>query len=127
MGKRRGIDEIPRGDGGGRRGETGDALGWTGIEGQGLPTRRVLFTLREKERRCVFHGCANEGVARKKEEIRPDRLGRTRRSDCGQGRSDRSPYSTWQSDRSSLAVRPPATGAPETPLVFADLIHICTK
>jgi hypothetical protein len=68
--KRRGIDEIPGGDGGGRRGETGDALGWTGIEGQGLPTRRVLFTLREKERRCVFRGCANEGVRRKKEEIR---------------------------------------------------------
>jgi hypothetical protein len=87
MGKRRGIDEIPEGDGGGRRGEIGDALGWTGIEGQGLPTRRVLFTLREKETRCVFRGCANEGVGRMKEEIRLtkrlDRLGRTRRSDHG--------------------------------------------
>jgi hypothetical protein len=69
--KRKGIDEIPRGDGGGRRGETGDALGWTGIEGQGLPTRRVLFTLREKGRRCVFHGDANEGVRMNMEKIRP--------------------------------------------------------
>jgi hypothetical protein len=64
--KRRGIYEIPGGDGGGRHGETGDAFEWTGIEGQGLPTRRVLFTLREKGRRCNFRGCANEGVRRKK-------------------------------------------------------------
>jgi hypothetical protein len=59
--KRRGIDEIPGGDGGGRHGETGDALGWTRIEGQGLPTRRVLFTLREKGRRCVFVGVQMKG------------------------------------------------------------------
>jgi hypothetical protein len=58
------------GDGGGRCGETGDALGWTGIEGQGFPTRRVLFTLREKGRRYVFRGDANEGVRRNMEKIR---------------------------------------------------------
>jgi hypothetical protein len=68
--KRKGIDEIPGGDGGGHHGETGDALGWTGIEGQGLPTRRVLFTLREKWRRCIFRGGANEGVRRNMEKIR---------------------------------------------------------
>jgi hypothetical protein len=66
----KGINEIPEGDGGGRRGETGDALGWTRIEGQGLPTRRVHFTLREKGRRCVFRGGANEGVRRNMEKIR---------------------------------------------------------
>jgi hypothetical protein len=68
--KRKGIDEISGGDGGGHRGETGDALGWTGIKGQGLPARRVLFTLSEKGRRCVFCGGANKGVRRNMEKIR---------------------------------------------------------
>jgi hypothetical protein len=68
--KRKGIDEIPGGDGGGHHSETGDALGWTRIEVQGLPTRGVLFTLREKGRRCVFRGSANEGVRRNMEKIR---------------------------------------------------------
>jgi hypothetical protein len=26
-------------------------IGWTGINGEGLPTRRFLFTLRERERK----------------------------------------------------------------------------
>jgi hypothetical protein len=66
--KRRGIDEIPKGDGGGCHCETRDALGWTGIIGQGLTTRRVLFTLRERSEES-FSWWSKEGVS-KEEEIR---------------------------------------------------------
>jgi hypothetical protein len=54
--KKKGIDEILEGDGRGCRGETGDALSWTGIKWQGLPTRKVLFSLREREKGSVFRG-----------------------------------------------------------------------
>jgi hypothetical protein len=68
--KRRGIDEIPGGDGRGCRGEIGDALGWTGIEGEGMLTRKVLFSMRERGENYVFHVRSNEVVGRMKEKIR---------------------------------------------------------
>jgi hypothetical protein len=46
--KRRGINEIPRGNGRGRRAESGVALGWTGIEGQRLPHGRASSSERER-------------------------------------------------------------------------------
>jgi hypothetical protein len=46
----KGIDEIPGGYGGGRCGETRDALGWSRIKGRSLPTWKVSLTLRERER-----------------------------------------------------------------------------
>jgi hypothetical protein len=74
--KRREIDEIPGGNGRGRRGETRDVLGWTGINGEGLPTRKGLFSLRERERekRRVFfvgvevNGYEDEGIDKLKTE-----------------------------------------------------------
>jgi hypothetical protein len=60
--KRRGINEIIGGDGGGRRGETGDMLGCTGIEGQDLPKSMVLFSLTEREREeMCFRGGQMKG------------------------------------------------------------------
>jgi hypothetical protein len=66
--KKRGIDEIPGGDGGERHSETGGALGWTEIVGQGLPTRRV-FSPWEREEKNVFRGCSNEWEIREEERI----------------------------------------------------------
>jgi hypothetical protein len=54
--KRRGIDEIPGGNGRGHHGEIGDALGWTGIEGQSLLQGRASSSWEREENEVFFVG-----------------------------------------------------------------------
>ena len=100
-----------------------------GSKGKASPQGGSFSPWERKREDVFFVGVQMKGWEGRREDkaAKVDLRGRVGRSDRGYGRSDRAPYSTWRSDRSSLAVRPPATGAPETPLVFADLIHICTN